>query len=82
MGRITAIGGARLTCSRNCPHFAAPLVPKIDRMLESNPLPSPKLDTISDPTEQNADVLVVGLPENGSPDADVGEDQMRRLRDG
>ncbi len=35
-------------------------------MLESNPLPSPKLDTISAPTEQTADVLVVGLPENGT----------------
>lgn len=35
-------------------------------MLESNPLPSPKLGTTTDPTEQKADVLVVGLPEDGS----------------
>jgi leucyl aminopeptidase len=35
-------------------------------MLESNPLPSPTLGTTRDPAEQKADLLVVGLPEDGS----------------
>lgn len=35
-------------------------------MLESNPIPSPTLATTTDPAGESADVLVVGLPEEGS----------------
>jgi leucyl aminopeptidase len=38
----------------------------IDRMLERNPLPSPKLGTTTEAAEQSADTLVVGLFEGGS----------------
>jgi leucyl aminopeptidase len=34
-------------------------------MLESNPLPSPTLGLVTDPDQQTADALVVGLTENG-----------------
>ncbi len=45
-------------------------------MLESNPLPSPILETAADPMGQQADVLVVALKEDGSlvgPLADIDE---------
>ncbi len=35
-------------------------------MLESQPLPAPKLDIVTDPDQLEADVLVVGLPAAGS----------------
>lgn len=45
---------------------------QVDRMLESNPLPSPQLSVSTDPAHQSADVLVVGLPGDGTLTSTLG----------
>ncbi len=42
-------------------------------MLESNPLPSPELDSVKAPMEETADVLVVGLASDGDLSATLTE---------